>query len=179
MPPPPGVGLRIDRSAAIRPMRPTAGTSTFRRTACIRQVVGNGLCSARWAVAADAPQAAARLVGYFPKRIHSSRWWHVLAFQECSVFCVTRDGGDPVMLEYLQTLFKHAAWADARVLAMLRSETSEEDAPDAFRIVAHLLAAERVWLLRLRGEDSTAMPIWPELSLQDMADLSDENRDEY
>lgn len=83
------------------------------------------------------------------------------------------------MLEYLQTLFKHAAWADARVLAMLRSETSEEDAPDAFRIVAHLLAAERVWLLRLRGEDSTAMPIWPELSLQDMADLSDENRDDY
>ena len=83
------------------------------------------------------------------------------------------------MRAYLRRLFDHAAWADDKVLAVLRAENAATDHPDAMRLVAHLLAAERVWLLRLRGEDSSRAEIWPDMPLREMEVLSQQNRSGY
>lgn len=83
------------------------------------------------------------------------------------------------MRAYLRRLFDHAAWADEQVLAVLRAENAATDHADAMRLVAHLLAAERIWLLRLRGEDSSKAVIWPELPLREMEVLSQQNARGY
>ncbi len=72
-------------------------------------------------------------------------------------------------------LFEHLAWADSRVLERLRSGAAT---PAAVDLYAHLLAAERVWLARLRGEDSSVLEIWPDLSLEQCATLADHLRAE-
>lgn len=82
------------------------------------------------------------------------------------------------MREYLERLFDHVFWADSRVLELLgRAQARESE--DAMRLFSHVLAAERVWLLRLRGEDSAIQPIWPELSLAEMDAMSAANRGGY
>jgi len=76
-------------------------------------------------------------------------------------------------LPYLSRLVSHLAWADDRVLAALRSATN----PDAscHELFAHLLAAEHVWLARLKGETPTH-PVWPALSLEQSAALVQSNQ---
>lgn len=77
-------------------------------------------------------------------------------------------------VSHLARLFAHADWANGRALDTLRA-TPE---PDAVRFFAHLLAAEHVWLARLRGEPAT-LPVWPALSLDACAALAEENRAGY
>jgi uncharacterized damage-inducible protein DinB len=76
-------------------------------------------------------------------------------------------------LLYLSRLVSHLAWADDRVLAALRSATTPD--PSCHQLFAHLLAAEHVWLARLKGETPTH-PVWPALSLEECAALVQSNQ---
>jgi uncharacterized damage-inducible protein DinB len=78
-----------------------------------------------------------------------------------------------VSVQYLSRLVSHLAWADDRVLAALRSATT----PDAScrELFAHILAAEHVWLARLKGETPNH-PVWPALSLEQCAGLVGANQ---
>jgi uncharacterized damage-inducible protein DinB len=82
------------------------------------------------------------------------------------------------MRAHLERLFQHMTWADRRVLDLLAG-TPEDPQPEPRRLFSHVLAAERVWLLRLRGEDSAVQPIWPMYSLEELAELARRNHEEY
>lgn len=62
--------------------------------------------------------------------------------------------------EALRRQVEHMIWADRRVLDAVRGLTPAP--PGAVRILAHLLAAEEIWLLRVEGADSSAQPVWPD-----------------
>lgn len=79
------------------------------------------------------------------------------------------------MIAYFQRLLEHMFWADTAILELL----SAQDDPAAGRLFAHVLAAERVWLLRMRGKDSTSQPVWPDLDVNGMRLLAQSNADEY
>ena len=74
---------------------------------------------------------------------------------------------------YLARLIAHLAWADDRVLASLRSATNPD--PSCRELFAHVLAAEHVWLARLKGETPTHA-VWPDLSLEQCAALVGANQ---
>lgn len=76
-------------------------------------------------------------------------------------------------VSYLSRLIAHLAWADDRVLAALRSATNPD--PSCREVFAHVLAAEHVWLARLKGETPTH-PVWPDLSLEQCAALVQVNQ---
>ena len=82
------------------------------------------------------------------------------------------------MREYFERLFRHMVWADQRVLELLAG-IPEDGQPEPRRLLSHVLAAERVWLLRLRGEDSAVQPVWPMYSLDELRDLARRNREGY
>jgi uncharacterized damage-inducible protein DinB len=83
-----------------------------------------------------------------------------------------------MMRALLDRLFEHVFWADGRVVEVLSAgQTRQND--EAIRLFSHVLAAERVWLLRLRGEDSSIQPIWPELALPEIEALAAANRAGY
>lgn len=81
------------------------------------------------------------------------------------------------MKEHFLRLFHHADWANCRVLKLLQNLNAPPE--KARRVFAHLLAAEQVWLARLRGADSSSLEIWPDHSLEKCAAQVKVNATEY
>jgi uncharacterized damage-inducible protein DinB len=59
-------------------------------------------------------------------------------------------------------LVAHLRWADTRLLERM---AAAGDPPPGLDLLAHLLAAEQVWLARLRGEETSHLEIWPHMDL--------------
>jgi uncharacterized damage-inducible protein DinB len=78
-------------------------------------------------------------------------------------------------MQIFRSLFEHMAWADARVLHVLTASPSAVDIPGVLRWLAHLVAAERVWLMRLQGQDTSAQPIWPDWDIEAVRQVASEN----
>ena len=80
------------------------------------------------------------------------------------------------MSSHISSLVAHMSWADDKVLDALRAARSP--APQTFALYSHLLAAEHVWLSRIRGE-RPSVAIWPSLTLDECADLAKRNRADF
>ncbi len=70
----------------------------------------------------------------------------------------------------LLRLFHYNAWANARLVDALGPTTER-----ALAIAAHGLTAERIWLMRLRGDVTDGDSIWPELSARACVNLAARN----
>ena len=64
--------------------------------------------------------------------------------------------------DYLRKEFVYNAWANQEVLAAIRAARGEN--ARSLQLMAHILAAERVWLERLR-QVPQSVPVWPEPDL--------------
>jgi uncharacterized damage-inducible protein DinB len=82
------------------------------------------------------------------------------------------------VIRQIRRMQAHMAWADRQILEMLRAGHGSRERA-VLRLFAHVLAAERIWLLRLRREDASAQPIWPELSVAEIARLAETNAHDY
>ena len=80
------------------------------------------------------------------------------------------------MHEYFIKLFRYLAWANRLVIDSLRDQPATH--ADALPLFAHVLAAEHIWLSRVRGRAAT-VPVWPALTLDQCASLADENAVAY
>jgi uncharacterized damage-inducible protein DinB len=68
----------------------------------------------------------------------------------------------PLISHYRQ-LASYDVWANREVAEALRA--SGNPPPQSLKWLAHIVAAEYVWLTRLRSE-TAPLPVWPELSLE-------------
>ena len=76
------------------------------------------------------------------------------------------------MTMLLGKLYSHLFWAHDALVAELRR--SPPDAETA-RLVAHVVAAEHLWLARIDGT-TPAVAVWPSLGLEEIVALEAENR---
>jgi uncharacterized damage-inducible protein DinB len=76
----------------------------------------------------------------------------------------------------IRQLFAHAAWANDAVLAGLTA-TPGEDA-HALEQFAHVLAAEHVWLQRVRSAPQQ-LAVWPMLTLEECGRTARDNAEGY
>ena len=79
-------------------------------------------------------------------------------------------------MTHLDTLYRHLAWADNRVLESLGRAAAPD--PSALELFAHVLGAEHVWLARIHGR-AAEVPVWPSLDLAECAALARENAEGY
>lgn len=77
------------------------------------------------------------------------------------------------MREFYRRLFHYDAWATGRVIDALARQGVSAGRP--VELLAHILIARRLWLARIRGEDTSQIPIWPKLSLDQCRALYDES----
>lgn len=80
------------------------------------------------------------------------------------------------MKEFIQKLFRHVAWADRKTLEAIRATPTAH--PEALPLMAHVLAAEHVWLSRFEQRE-LRHPVWPTLTLDECDALSRENEAGY
>lgn len=73
------------------------------------------------------------------------------------------DGDELVnVAEHLRRQFVYDAWANREVLNAIRVADGENKR--SLQLMAHILAAERLWLERLK-QQSQSVPVWPEPDL--------------
>jgi uncharacterized damage-inducible protein DinB len=81
------------------------------------------------------------------------------------------------MLETIRKLFAYDEWATVRVLKLLKATPGQNQ--KALGLLAHLLLAEKIWLLRLEGQDTAGINKSPALSLAECESLANENQRAY
>ena len=62
------------------------------------------------------------------------------------------------MLDFLRKLFAYDEWAIARSLGSIDPDAESK----AKLLLSHILLAEKIWLARLHGEDSSSIPTFEE-----------------
>jgi uncharacterized damage-inducible protein DinB len=68
------------------------------------------------------------------------------------------------LIEYFTRLFAYDGWANQEVLARLRATGAPP--PRALKLIAHIFAAQRLWMERLEQELPTS-PVWPDCTLEE------------
>jgi uncharacterized damage-inducible protein DinB len=74
------------------------------------------------------------------------------------------------MIQYLRQLLRYDSWANRESLGSL----SQGSAPTrSMKWMAHIVAAEHLWLARLRRQPAP-LPVWPDLDVEQCAARLDE-----
>lgn len=71
-------------------------------------------------------------------------------------------------------MYEHLNWANQRILETLQS--IEDKNQEVSRLFSHILLAEKVWITRLRGLDSSRLAIWSEVDIEVCAELVMQNK---
>ena len=80
-------------------------------------------------------------------------------------------------METIRNMFEHLHWSNKRILETLQNIESENKQVN--NLFSHLLLAEQVWFTRLKELDSSNLPIWAEVSLDDCAELVNQNNQDF
>jgi uncharacterized damage-inducible protein DinB len=67
------------------------------------------------------------------------------------------------VLDFFRGLFSYDEWAIARSLGSIDATIESK----AKLLLSHILLAERIWLMRLLGEDSSAIPTFKEFPIDE------------
>ncbi|MFE6166907.1 DinB family protein [Viridibacillus arvi] len=78
-------------------------------------------------------------------------------------------------MKTIQKMYEHLIWANQRILETLQSIGDENQ--DVFRLFSHILLAEKVWITRLQGLDSSRLPIWSDVDIEVCAELVMQNEE--
>jgi uncharacterized damage-inducible protein DinB len=79
--------------------------------------------------------------------------------------------------EYLSGLFEYNFEVNNLLCKVIADVTC--DRQNLITLFAHILSAEKIWLMRLRGEDLSKELIWPKLSLAECKELLTVNKMSY
>ncbi|MGG1636669.1 DinB family protein [Paenibacillus sp. FSL K6-3182] len=79
-------------------------------------------------------------------------------------------------MKTIQKMYEHLNWANQRILETLQNVENEDQ---LVRLFSHILNAEQVWIARIRGMDSSQMPIWSDGDLESCAKLIKQNEESF
>jgi uncharacterized damage-inducible protein DinB len=74
-------------------------------------------------------------------------------------------------------MYEHLNWANQRILETLQNV--EADNQQVKSLFSHILFAEKVWITRLRGLDSSRLPIWSEVNIEVCTELVKQNEESF
>lgn len=76
--------------------------------------------------------------------------------------------------EYYKRMMSYDAWATQQTLHSLQQ--APEQSEKAVKLLAHILAAHRIWHARVTGQDTRSLSVWPEASLEALEPQVEERR---
>ncbi|MDR7236930.1 DinB family protein [Neobacillus drentensis] len=80
-------------------------------------------------------------------------------------------------METIKNMFEHLHWGNQGILKTL--QTIEGENKQVYNLFAHTLLAEQVWFTRLKGLDSSKLPIWAEVNLEECEQLVNQNHQNF
>jgi uncharacterized damage-inducible protein DinB len=80
-------------------------------------------------------------------------------------------------LKTIQKMYEHLDWANKRILKTLQNVKADNQ--QVINLFCHILNAEQVWVTRLKGMDSSQLPIWSEGDLAICENLIQQNEENF
>jgi len=80
-------------------------------------------------------------------------------------------------MQSILAMFEHVKWANARIYDAIAQ--AGEASEYVTTLLHHVLRAEQVWLTRMKGQDSSHLPLWQSCSLQELTELMRHNEQDY
>ena len=80
-------------------------------------------------------------------------------------------------MQKIQHMLNHLHWANQHMLKTLQN--IEGKSQKAIHLFSHILLAEHIWFTRLKGEDSSTLAIWDEVSLGACAEMVKQNNQNF
>src|SRR5258708_24043650 len=74
------------------------------------------------------------------------------------------------MLDFFRKLFSYDGWAISRSLGSIDGLAESK----AKLLLSHILLAEKIWLLRLHGQDSSSIPTFKEFTIDECEKMAAE-----
>ena len=81
------------------------------------------------------------------------------------------------MKSYFLNLYRYDRWANSRVLENLKGQDIRDNS--IVNLFSHLILAEKIWMMRIKGQDYKNLNFWKALSFSDCETLIPEINDEY
>ncbi|NOU94411.1 damage-inducible protein DinB [Paenibacillus sp. LMG 31456] len=79
-------------------------------------------------------------------------------------------------MKTIQKMYEHLNWANQRILEALQNVEVKDQQVSLF---THILYSEQVWITRIKGKDSSQMPIWSDGDLEVCEKLIKQNEDNF
>lgn len=79
-------------------------------------------------------------------------------------------------MQTILKMFEHLNWANQRMLETLQHVEVQYQ---QVRLFSHILNSEQVWATRLKGMDSSQLPIWSDHDIAYCAQLSKQNEEDF
>ena len=83
--------------------------------------------------------------------------------------------GGLLTLKTIQRMYEHLIWANQHILNTLQNIDGGNH--EANRLFSHILFAEKIWITRLQGLDSTQLPLWSAVDIEVCTELVRENEE--
>ncbi|WP_134703470.1 DinB family protein [Ammoniphilus sp. YIM 78166] len=74
----------------------------------------------------------------------------------------------------IHKMYEHLTWSNHRILQALQQESQLN--LEVLRLFSHILQAEQVWIARIKGKDSSRLPIWSDSNLAHCEQLIEQNQ---
>lgn len=81
-------------------------------------------------------------------------------------------------MKTIHNMFEHLSWANQNILEALQN-VEVGVGKQELRLFSHILNAEQVWLTRLKGMDSSQMPIWSDSDIAICAKRIKQNEENF
>lgn len=80
-------------------------------------------------------------------------------------------------MKTIRNMMEHMYWANSLLVeGMAKQKVSH---PDALKLLRHVAVAERVWLTRLEGKDSSGYTLWENGELSELLHMVKQNAEGY
>lgn len=76
------------------------------------------------------------------------------------------------MKEYFLRLYQYNAWANARVVGALKQQAVHDE--KILTLMSHVLAAQFIWLHRIKGLDPPPYELWKQYTLDELTTMGEE-----
>lgn len=82
-------------------------------------------------------------------------------------------------METIKNMYRHLHWANLRILERVTTIEGDSDSKQVMNLFSHILFAEQVWATRIKGEDTSTLPIWADVDLEICTKLVDQNNNNF
>ncbi len=81
------------------------------------------------------------------------------------------------MKKYFQKLMRYNHWANGRILKSIIDHCPDDQ--DILKLYSHLISAQYIWLLRIKGIPISTFPIWEIYNLDQLETMTNESTENW